>query len=41
MLEAEVADLKAGGPAIEAYARYTLGMIKPGETFYLVVDPTQ
>lgn len=37
-LEAEVADLKAGGPAIEASARYTLGMIKPGETFFLVVD---
>jgi cell division protein FtsB len=37
-LEAEVADLKAGGPAIEATARYTLGMIKPGETFFLVVD---
>ena len=41
MLKAEVADLKAGGPAIEAYARYELGMIKPGETFYLVVDPAR
>ncbi len=40
-LEAEVADLKAGGPAIEAYARSTLGMIRPAETFYLVVDSTQ
>jgi cell division protein FtsB len=39
-LEAEVADLKAGGPAIEANARYMLGMIKPGETFYLVADQT-
>ena len=39
-LEAEVADLKAGGPAIEAAARYTLGMIKPGETFFLLVDRT-
>lgn len=37
-LEAEVADLKAGGPAIEAYARTMLGMVRPGETFYLVVD---
>ena len=37
-LKAEVDDLKAGGPAIEATARYTLGMIKPGETFFLVVD---
>ncbi len=35
---AEVADLKAGGPAIEAYARNTLGMVRPGETFYLVVS---
>jgi cell division protein FtsB len=40
-LEAEVADLKAGGPAIEAYARSTLGMIRPGESFYLIADPAQ
>jgi cell division protein FtsB len=37
-MDAEVADLKAGGPAIEAHARQLLGMVKPGETFYLVVD---
>lgn len=37
-MEAEVADLKAGGPAIESYARSTLGMVRPGETFYLVVS---
>jgi len=37
-LQAEVDDLKAGGPAIEAYARNTLGMVRPGETFYLVVS---
>lgn len=36
--EAEVADLRAGGAAIEAHARSTLGMIRKGETFYLVVD---
>lgn len=37
-LEAEVVDLKNGGPAIESYARNTLGMVRPGETFYLVVS---
>ncbi|MBI2383375.1 MAG: cell division protein FtsB [Gammaproteobacteria bacterium] len=37
-LEAEVADLKSGVGAIEARARETLGMIRKGETFYLVVS---
>jgi cell division protein FtsB len=37
-LDAEVQDLKSGVAAIEARARATLGMIRPGETFYLVVD---
>ncbi len=37
-LDAEVQDLKSGKAAIEARARTTLGMIKPGETFYLVVQ---
>lgn len=37
-LEAEVQDLKSGQAAIEARARTTLGMIKPNETFYLVVQ---
>ena len=37
-LDAEVQDLKSGQAAIEARARTTLGMIKPGETFYLVVQ---
>lgn len=36
---AEVADLKSGGSAIEAHARSELGMIRRGETFYLVVVP--
>lgn len=36
-LDAEVQDLKSGQAAIEARARTTLGMIKPGETFFLVV----
>lgn len=40
VLDAEVADLRAGGPAIEAQARANLGMVRKGETFYLVVAPT-
>lgn len=38
MLAAEVADLKQGYEAVEERARYDLGMIKEGETFYQVVD---
>ena len=39
-LEAEVVDLKEGREltAIEERARYELGMIRSGETFYLVVE---
>ena len=37
-LAAEVADLKSGEAAIEERARNELGMIKPGEKFYRVVD---
>jgi len=39
VLEAEVADLHNSGAAIEAHARSELGMIRKGETFYLVVAP--
>lgn len=39
-LEAEVDDLKQGQAAVEERARAELGMIKPGETFYRVVEPT-
>ncbi|WP_414637021.1 cell division protein FtsB [Arenimonas sp.] len=38
-LSAEVQDLKSGEAAVEDRARSELGMIKPGETFYRVVDP--
>ncbi len=37
-LSAEVDDLKQGLEAVEERARYDLGMIKQGETFYQVVD---
>jgi cell division protein FtsB len=38
-LSAEVQDLKEGRDAIEGRARSELGLIKPGETFYQVVEP--
>ena len=38
-LGAEVEDLKSGETAVEERARSELGMIKPGETFYRVVEP--
>ena len=38
-LAAEVDDLKRGQAAVEERARAELGMIKPGEVFYRVVDP--
>jgi cell division protein FtsB len=37
-LEAEVEDLKSGEAAIEDRARSELGMIRPGEVFYRVVE---
>ena len=37
-LTAEVMDLKEGESAIEERARSELGMIKPGEKFYRVVE---
>ncbi|WP_127959722.1 cell division protein FtsB [Serratia microhaemolytica] len=41
-LFAEIDDLSAGREAIEERARHQLGMIKPGETFYrLVNEPSQ
>ena len=37
-LQAEVDDLNAGVAAVEGRARTDLGMVKPGETFYLLVS---
>lgn len=38
MLAGEVLSLKSGNDAIEEHARNDLGMVKRGETFYLVVE---
>ena len=38
ILRAEVIELKSGHAAVEARARTDLGMVKKGETFYLVPD---
>lgn len=40
-LAADVEDLKSGTEAIEERARSELGMIKPGEVFYQVVEPDE
>ncbi|AND68247.1 hypothetical protein ATSB10_07930 [Dyella thiooxydans] len=37
-LAADVTDLKSGEQAVEARARAELGLVKPGETFYQVVE---
>jgi cell division protein FtsB len=38
ILEADVEDLKRGGESIEEHARLDLGMVKPNEIFYQVVN---
>ena len=38
MLESEILDLKNGEEAVEERARSDLGMIREGETFYMVID---
>lgn len=40
LLAAEVVSLQQGYASIEEYARSQLGMIKPDETFFLVVNHT-
>jgi cell division protein FtsB len=40
-LEAEVLDLKQGQDALEERARYELGMIKPSEVFFQIVDKSK
>jgi cell division protein FtsB len=40
-LEAEVLDLKQGQDALEERARYELGMIKPNEVFFQIVDKSK
>ena len=37
-LKAEVDDLKSGEAAVEERARSELGMVKPGEVFYRVIE---
>ncbi|MAZ88507.1 MAG: cell division protein FtsB [Cellvibrionaceae bacterium] len=41
ILAAEVDGLKSGLDAVEERAREDLGMIKPGETFFMVVEPSE
>lgn len=38
VLRAEIRDLKSGHESIEEKARVELGLIKEGETFYLLVE---
>ena len=40
-LDAEVRDLKTGYDAIEERARSELGMIRPDEVFYQVLEPAR
>jgi cell division protein FtsB len=37
-IEADIAELKSGEQALEEQARYELGMVKEGETYYQVLE---
>ncbi len=37
-IEADIAELKSGDQALEEQARFELGMIKEGETYYQVAE---
>lgn len=37
-VEADIAELKSGDQALEEQARFDLGMVKQGETYYQFVD---
>lgn len=39
LMAADVRDLKEGTEAVEEIARKDLGMIRDGETFFLIVEP--
>ena len=41
VLAAEVMTMKEGNEVVEARARADLGMVADGETFYVVVDPSE
>ena len=41
LLGADVRDLKEGTEAVEEIARKDLGMIRDGESFFLIVEPQQ
>jgi len=41
LLDAEVKNLKKGLEVIEEKARYDLGLIKEGETFFQLIEQTQ
>lgn len=41
VLAAEVVTMKEGNEIVESRARTDLGMVAEGETFYVVVDPSE